>query len=67
MISCATKEARVNYFGQTEPTTTPQIFAEGIVSVKGRFEHGISFTPKAQELAFGVLNKEDFSGNILCE
>ncbi|WP_378178023.1 hypothetical protein [Aquimarina sp. SS2-1] len=40
------------------------IFAPDIVSVKGRLEHGLSFTPDTQEVVFGVLDNEDFSGSI---
>ncbi|MFC6101259.1 putative Ig domain-containing protein [Olivibacter domesticus] len=32
--------------------------------MKGRLEHGISFTPDTREVAFGILNKDDFSGEI---
>jgi hypothetical protein len=64
LISCNTNTITVDYFGQTEPGTTPEIFAADIISVKGRFEHGISFTPNLQELAFGIFNKADFSGTI---
>lgn len=64
LISCKTETTTVDYFGQTEPKTTPEIFAEDIISIKGRFEHGISFTPNSEELAFGIFNKGDFSGTI---
>ncbi len=64
LIGCNTNNITVDYFGQTEPGTTPEIFAEDIISVKGRFEHGISFAPNSQELAFGFFNKDDFSGTI---
>jgi hypothetical protein len=50
--------------GQTYPDSIPMIFAPDIVSIKGRLEHGLSFTPDLRELAFGVLNKDDFSGKI---
>ncbi|MCG8583027.1 MAG: hypothetical protein MI866_24125 [Bacteroidales bacterium] len=64
LIACKTETKTVDSFGQTEPGNTPEKFAEGIISVKGRFEHGISFTPDSKELAFGILNKGDFSGTI---
>ncbi len=41
-----------------------EIFAKDIISVKGRLEHGISFTPDRRELAFGILDKVDFCGVI---
>lgn len=64
IISCKTNTVTVDYFGQIEPETNPIIFAEDIISVKGRFENGISFTPDRRELAFGILNKDDLSGDI---
>ena len=64
LISCNTNTLSIDYFGQTEPGTIPEIFAEDIISIKGRFEHGISFTPNSKELAFGIFNKGDFSGTI---
>lgn len=64
LISCKSSTESINYIGQTYPDSIPVIFAPGIVSIKGRLEHGISFTPDTRELAFGVLNKDDFSGKI---
>ncbi|MFS4467663.1 putative Ig domain-containing protein [Maribacter sp. 2210JD10-5] len=64
MMGCATNNITVNYFGQPEPGATPVIFGEGSISQKGRFEHGISFTPNINELAFGILNKDGVSGAI---
>lgn len=64
LISCKSSTESTNYFGQTYPDSIPVIFAPDIVSMKGRLEHGISFTPDTRELAFGVLNKDDFSGEI---
>lgn len=64
LISCKSSTKSTNYLGQTYPDSIPVIFAPGIVSIKDRLEHGISFTPDIQELAFGILNKDDFSGEI---
>lgn len=64
LISCKSSTESTDYFGQTYPDSIPVIFATNIVSMKGRLEHGISFTPDTRELVFGVLNKEDFSGEI---
>ena len=64
MISCYTDTVTVDYFGQTEPKTTPVIFGEGLISQKGRFEHGISFTLDTKELAFGILKKDGVGGSI---
>ncbi len=63
-ISCKPSKESIDYFGQTCPDSIPQIFASGIISIKGRFEHGLSFSPDNKELAFGVLNKDDYSGKI---
>jgi len=64
LISCKSFTESADYLGQTYPDSTPVIFAPGIVSKKGRLEHGISFTPDTRELAFGILNKDDLSGEI---
>ncbi len=64
MNGCKSYTESVDYFGQGYPDSTPVIFAPGTVSLKGRLEHGISFTPDTRELAFGILNQEDFSGEI---
>ncbi len=64
MIGCKTTKVSVDYFGQTAPKTTPVVFGKGLISKKGRFEHGISFSPDAQEVAFGILDKQAIKGNI---
>ncbi|MFD2564949.1 hypothetical protein [Aquimarina rubra] len=64
LISCTSSTKSIDYLGQSYPDMIPLIFAPDIVSVKGRLDHGISFTPDTQEVAFGVLDKEDFSGDI---
>ncbi len=64
LLSCQPSAEQSDYFGQNYPGPTPVIFAPDIVSVKGRLEHGISFTPDADELAFGVLEEKDFNGKI---
>jgi len=61
-MSCNPSTESSDYMGQAYPDTVPMVFAPDLVSVKGRFEHGISFTPDMQELAFGVLRNSDFSG-----
>lgn len=40
------------YFGQKPPGLMPEIFAPGIVSVEGRYEYGISFSPELDEMYF---------------
>ncbi len=51
------------YLGQKPPGSTPEIFAPGIISVDGRYEHGISFSPDLKELYFGA-NFEDQDPSI---
>lgn len=48
-----------SYFGQKPPGLTPEVFAPGIVSVEGRYEGGISFSPQLDELYFGATNEND--------
>lgn len=64
LIYCQSSTESINDFGYTSPDTIPRIFAPDVISIKGRLEHGISFTPDAKEVAFGELNTEDFSGEI---
>jgi len=64
LISCKSSTESVDYMGQMQPDSIPMIFAPDIVSIKGRLEHGLSFSPDTRELAFGILNKDDFSGKI---
>lgn len=64
MIGCKPYSESTDYFGQNPPGSIPVVFAPGTVSVQGRLEHGISFTPDTRELSFGILNQEDFSGEI---
>ena len=64
LVCCKPSTVSTDYLGQTHPDTTPVIFAPDLVSVKGRLEHGISFTSDTRELAFGLLDERDFSGEI---
>jgi len=43
------------YFGQKPPGLTPELFAPGVISLNGRYEYGISFSPD--------LNEVYYSGN----
>ncbi|MEM0933589.1 MAG: hypothetical protein AAGJ12_14060 [Bacteroidota bacterium] len=45
------------YFAQKPPDTIPEIFAPGIISVNGRYEHGISFSPDLDEVYFSSNKK----------
>ncbi len=42
------------YFGQKPPGLIPEIFAPGIVSVNGRFEGAVSFSPDLDEIYFAA-------------
>lgn len=46
------------YFGQKSPGLTPEIFAPGIISINGRNESNISFSPNLDEVYF-TANKKD--------
>ncbi|NJK98772.1 MAG: hypothetical protein HC905_31085 [Bacteroidales bacterium] len=64
LISCKSTTESADFFGQEYPDSNPVIFALDIISIKGRLEHGLSFSPDMRELAFGILNADDFSGKI---
>ncbi|MEM7549438.1 MAG: hypothetical protein AAF363_07185 [Bacteroidota bacterium] len=51
------------YFGQKPPGLIPEIFAPGIVSINGRGEGSISFSPDLDEVYFGVF-KEDGNPSV---
>ncbi|HAS45499.1 MAG TPA: hypothetical protein DCS93_33755 [Microscillaceae bacterium] len=42
------------YLGQTPPGLTPKLFASGLVSIEGRYEFGISFSPELDEIYFSA-------------
>jgi hypothetical protein len=44
------------YLGQTPPGNTPEIFAPGIVSLPGRNERVITFSPSGNEIFFAIGN-----------
>lgn len=45
------------YFGQKPPGLIPEIFASDIISISGRSEYGVSFTPDLKEMYFSVQKK----------
>ena len=47
------------YFGQNPPGLTPELFAPGVVSVNGRFESTISFSPNLKELYFDAKYEDE--------
>ncbi len=49
------------YFGQNPPGMVAEIFAPGIVSVNGRYEYGVSFSPDLEEIYFSVERKGESS------
>ncbi len=51
------------YFGQKPPGSVPELFAPGTISINGRYEHGISFSPDLKELYFSA-NFEDQDPSI---
>ncbi len=67
--ACNTKNQKVKdndspitkeiYFGQKPPGLNPEVFAPGIVSINGRFEGAISFSPDLEEMYFGANNENE--------
>ncbi len=62
--ACTTKTERnssateTSYFDQEPPGLIPEVFAPGIVSINGRYEGAISFSPDLDEIYFGAKNKD---------
>ncbi|MEO2052554.1 MAG: hypothetical protein ABGX00_12390 [Allomuricauda sp.] len=62
LSACKTEKSNTNdnassieegfYLGQKPPGLTPEVFAPGIVSINGRYESTISFSPDLKELYF---------------
>lgn len=49
------------YLGEKPPGSTPRVFASGLVSMKGRFESTISFSPDLKEMYFEAKNEGEVS------
>jgi len=47
------------YFGQKPPGLTPEIFAPGSISLEGRYEHIISFSPDLDEVYFSASKGDE--------
>ena len=47
------------YLGQKPPGLTPEVFAPGVISIEGRYEHGISFSPNLQEVYYSANIKDE--------
>lgn len=58
--ACSTKKdsssptTKGTYFDQEPPGLTSELFAPGIVSINGRYEGAISFSPELNEVYFGA-------------
>jgi hypothetical protein len=53
-----------SYFGQKPPGLIPEIFAPGIISIDGRHEMGVSFSPNLDEMYFAVQKKSGVPAEI---
>ena len=47
------------YLGQKRPGLTAEIFAPGIISLKGRYEHSVSFSPDLDEIYYTASKKDE--------
>ena len=47
------------YLGQKPPGSIPEIFAPGIISINGRSDNGISFSPDLDEIYFSAMKKDE--------
>ncbi|WP_299157762.1 hypothetical protein [uncultured Tenacibaculum sp.] len=52
------------YFGQKLPSLVPEIFAPDIISIAGRHEMGVSFSPDLDEMYFAVQKKTGMPAEI---
>ena len=52
------------YFGQNPPGLIPELFAPGIISISGRHEMGVSFSPDFDEMYFAVQKKTGVPADI---
>jgi Tol biopolymer transport system component len=46
------------YLGQQLPGDSAVLFAPGLVSIEGRYEYGVSFSPEGRELLFSTQDPE---------
>ena len=46
------------YFGQAPPGDEPAVFAPGVISLEGRFEQFLLYSPDARELTFGITTSD---------
>ncbi len=52
------------YFGQKPPGIIPELFAPGIISISGRSEMGVSFSPDLDEMYFTVQKEFGVAADI---
>lgn len=48
-----------NYLGQKPPGIVPEIFAPGVISINGRYEHSVSFSPDLDEIYYTASKKDE--------
>lgn len=63
-INCFSQNDTIDYLGQTPPGDISEIFAPGLVSLKGRLEQGVSISPDGKEVLFGVVSSDESSNSI---
>ncbi|WP_347925926.1 hypothetical protein [Pontimicrobium sp. SW4] len=71
LIACKTEKSSAKedgssieesfYFDQKPPDLIPQLFAPGIVSIDGRFEGTVSFSPELTEMYFAAKNEAEIT------
>lgn len=57
LITSCKNQPTYDYFGQTEPSNTSEVFAKGIISLDGRYEQNIAFSPDATECILVISEK----------
>lgn len=57
-VECSHEPGAVDYFGQIPPGEQPEVFAPGILSLRGRFERVPAFSPLGNELFFTVTTPD---------
>lgn len=55
-----------DYFGQTPPSDSAVVFAPGLISLKGRLEGAIAFSPAGDELCLSVIPNIHSEDTELC-
>ena len=50
------------YLGQKLPDTIPKLFAPDFISIEGRYEFAVSFSPKLDEIYFSADDGKDNTG-----